>query len=222
VASATYTWDSADSNAVTIALPSGTSDRYVELDFTANDVQNGAQVAELQVMGPANPNLALNQPISASSQWSSYYAPSNANDGNTGTYWEGTDGTWPTTLTVNLGSARALGSVTIDLPPGWATRTQTLSVLGSTDDSTWTTLVASATYAWNPTTGDSVTIALPSGTTDQYVRLNFTANDVQNGAQVSEFDIFRGGGPRAGPRPPPAAVCRRVRPCPARKLDLVP
>jgi hypothetical protein len=190
VASATYTWDSADGNAVTIALPSGTSDRYVELDFTANDVQNAAQVAELQVMGPANPNLALNQPISASSEWSSYYAASNANDGNTSTYWEGTDGTWPTTLTVNLGSVQTLGSTTIDLPPGWATRTQTLSVLGSTDDSTWTTLVASATYTWNPTTGDSVTIALPSGTTDQYVQLDVTANDVQNGAQVSEFDIF--------------------------------
>ena len=190
VASATYTWDSADSNAVTIALPSGTSDRYVELDVTANDVQNGAQVAELQVMGPANPNLALNQPISASSEWSSYYAAANANDGNTGTYWEGTDGTWPTTLTVNLGSVQTLGSTTIDLPPGWATRTQTLSVLGSTNDSTWTTLVASATYTWNPTTGDSVTIALPSGTADQYVQLDFTANDVQNGAQVSEFDVF--------------------------------
>ena len=190
VASATYTWDSADSNAVTIALPSGTSDRYVELDFTANDVQNGAQVAELQVMGPANPNLALNQPISASSEWSSYYAAANANDGNTGTYWEGTDGTWPTTLTVNLGSVQTLGSTTIDLPPAWSTRTQTLSVLGSTNDSTWTTLVASATYTWNPTTGDSVTIALPSGTADQYVQLDFTANDVQNGAQVSEFDVF--------------------------------
>lgn len=190
VASATYTWDSADSNAVTIDLPSGTSDRYVELDFTANDVQNGAQVAELQVMGPANPNLALNQPISASSEWSSYYAASNANDGNTSTYWEGTDGTWPTTLTVNLGSVQTLGSTTIDLPPGWSARTQTLSVLGSKDDSNWTTLVASATYTWNPTTGDSVMIALPSGTTDQYVQLDFTANDVQNGAQVSEFDIF--------------------------------
>jgi hypothetical protein len=190
VASATYTWDSADSNAVTIALPPGASDRYVELDVTANDVQNGAQVAEFQVMGPANPNLALNHPISASSEWSSYYAPSNANDGNTSTYWEGADGTWPTTLTVNLGSARTLGAVTIDLPPGWATRTQTLSVLGSTDDSTWTTLVASATSTWNPATGDSVTIALPSGTTDQYVQLDLTANDVQNGAQVSEFDIF--------------------------------
>ena len=175
---------------MTIALPSGTSDRYVELDVTANDVQNGAQVAELQVMGPANPNLALNQPISASSEWSSYYAASNANDGNASTYWEGADGTWPTTLTLNLGSVRTLGSTTIDLPPGWATRTQTLSVRGSADDSTWTTLVASATYTWNPTTGDSVTIALPPGTSDQYVQLDVTANDVQNGAQVSEFDIF--------------------------------
>ena len=190
VASATYTWNSADSNAVTIALPSGTSDRYVELNFTANSAQNGAQVAELQVMGPANPNLALNQPISASSEWSSYYAPANADDGNTSTYWEGTDGTWPTTLTVNLGSDQTLGQTVIDLSPAWSTRTQTLSVLGSTNDSTWTTLVASATYTWNPTTGDSVTIALPAGTTDQYVQLNFTANDVQNGAQVSEFEIF--------------------------------
>jgi len=189
VASATYTWTST-SNAVTIALPSGTNDRYVELNFTANNVQNGAQVAEFQVMGPANPNLALNQSISASSEWSSYYVPTNANDGNTSTYWEGTDGTWPTTLTVNLGSDQTLGQTVIDIPPTWSTRTQTLSVLGSTNDSTWTTLVASATYTWNPTTGDSVTIALPAGTTDQYVQLNFTANNVQNGAQVSEFEIF--------------------------------
>jgi hypothetical protein len=188
--SATYTWDSADNNTVTIALPSGAADRYVELDFTANDVQNGAQVSEFEVMGPANPNLALNEPITASSVWSSYYAATNADDGNTGTYWEGTDGTWPTTLAVNLGSVRTLGSIVIDLPSGWSTRTQTLSVLGSTNDSTWTTLAGSATYTWNPSTGDSVTISLPSGIADQYVELSFTANDVQNGAQVAEFDIF--------------------------------
>ena len=63
-------------------------------------------------------------------------------------------------------------------------------MLGSTNDSTWTTLVASATYTWNPTTGDSVTIALPAGTTDQYVELDFTANNVQNGAQVAELGIY--------------------------------
>ena len=36
---------------LSINLPSGTSDQYVELSFTANSVQKGAQVSELQVIG---------------------------------------------------------------------------------------------------------------------------------------------------------------------------
>jgi len=191
VASASYTWNPSTGNTVSIALPAGTSDRYVELDFTANNVQNGAQVSEFQVFGSANPNLALNQPITASSATSGYPA-TNANDGNTSSYWEGNNGTWPTSLTANLGSSQTLGSLVIDLPPStaWSTRTQTLSVLGSNNNSTWTTLVASATYTWNPSTGNTVSIALPAGTADQYVQLSFSANSVQNGAQVSEFEIF--------------------------------
>jgi hypothetical protein len=87
---------------------------------------------------------------------------------------------------------QALGSITIDLPPStaWSTRTQTLSVLGSTNGSSFTTLVGSVTYTWNPSTGNTVTIQLPSGTSDQYVRLSFTANSVQNGAQASEILIY--------------------------------
>ena len=191
VASATYTWNPSTGNTVSIAVPAGTTDRYVRLDFTANSVQNGAQVSEFEVFGSANPNLALNHPITASSATSGYPA-TNANDGNTSSYWEGTDGTWPTTLTANLGSAQTLGSIVVDLPPAtaWSTRTQTLSVLGSTNNSTWTTLVASATYTWNPSTGNTVTITLPAGTAEQYVQLDFTANNVQNSAQVSEFEIF--------------------------------
>jgi Pectate lyase superfamily protein/F5/8 type C domain/Abnormal spindle-like microcephaly-assoc'd, ASPM-SPD-2-Hydin len=190
VNSATYTWSSSNNETVTIALPSGTSKRYVELSFTANNVQNGAQIAEFEVMGPANPNLALNKSISASSVWSSFYAATSANDGNTATYWESTDAAWPATLTVNLGASQTLGAVVLDLPAGWGTRTQTLSVLGSANGSSWTTLVGSATYTWNPTTGDSVSINLPSGTSDQYLELSFTANNVQNGAQVAEFEVF--------------------------------
>jgi hypothetical protein len=195
VASATYTFNPATGNTVTIALPSGTTDQYVELSFTANSVQNGAQLSEFQVWGTSSsttlPNLALNAPITASSYTQTYVA-SNADDGNTSTYWEGTNGAWPTTLAVNLGSSQSLGSLVLDLPPAtaWSTRTQTLSVLGSTNDSTWTTLVASATYTFNPATGNTVTIALPSGTTDQYVELSFTANSVQNGAQLSELDVY--------------------------------
>jgi hypothetical protein len=136
-------------------------------------------------------NLALNAPVTASS-YTQTYVPANAVDGNTSTYWEGTNGAWPTTLTVNLGAVDSLSSLVIDLPPSsaWQTRTQTLSVLGSTNGSSYTTLVGSATYTWNPATGNTVTIALPSGTSDQYVELNFTANSVQNGAQVSELELF--------------------------------
>ncbi len=136
-------------------------------------------------------DLALNQPVTASS-YTQTYVPANAVDGNTSTYWEATDGVWPSTITVNLQSVQALGSITIDLPPStaWSTRTQTLSVLGSTNDTTFSTLVASATYTWNPSTGNTVTIPLPSGTTDQYVELSYTANSVQNGAQASEILIY--------------------------------
>jgi hypothetical protein len=139
----------------------------------------------------ASTNLALNAPITASSVQQTYVA-AHADDGNTSSYWEGTNGAWPTTLTVNLGTSQALGTVVIDLPPStsWSTRTQTLSVLGSTNNSTWTTLVGSATYTFNPATGNTVTIALPAGSTDQYVRLSFTANSVQNGAQASELAIY--------------------------------
>jgi hypothetical protein len=93
---------------------------------------------------------------------------------------------------VNLGSVQTLGSITIDLPPSsaWNTRTQTLSVLGSTNGTSFSTIVASATYTWNPSTGNTVTIPLPSGTSDQYLELNFTANSVQNGAQMSELEVF--------------------------------
>ena len=142
-------------------------------------------------VGSTTTNLALNKSVTASS-YTQTYVPANAVDGNTSTYWESVNGTWPATFTVNLGSTTTLGNVVIDLPPSsaWQTRTQTLSILGSTNDSTWTTLVASATYTWNPSTGNTVSINLPSGTAEQYVELSFTANNVQNGAQMSELEIF--------------------------------
>lgn len=141
--------------------------------------------------GGGTTNLALNAPVSASS-YTQAYVPGNAVDGNAGTYWEATDAVWPATLTVNLGASDSLGSVVIDLPPSaaWQTRTQTLSVLGSSDGSGYATLVGSATYTWNPAAGNTVTIPLPSGTSDQYLRLDFTANSVQNGAQVSELQVY--------------------------------
>ncbi|HET9173126.1 MAG TPA: discoidin domain-containing protein [Actinospica sp.] len=140
-------------------------------------------------------NLALNQPITASSSTQTYVA-SNANDGDSSTYWESTDGAgYPQTLTVDLGTTQSIGSITLDLPPSsaWATRTETLSVLGSTNGTSYPTIVGSTGYTFNPSSGNTVTISLPTGTSARYVRLSLTANTGWSAAQLSEFQIFPGG-----------------------------
>ncbi len=147
-------------------------------------------------------NLALNQPVTASSSTSSSYSPQMAVDGNTSTYWESTDGAgYPQTITVDLGSAQSIGSVTLDLPPSsaWSTRTQTLSVLGSTNGTTFSQLVGSAGYTFNPSAGNTATISLPSGTSARYVELSFTGNTGWSAAQLAEFEVFPGGGGGGGP-----------------------
>jgi hypothetical protein len=141
---------------------------------------------------PPTTNLALNKPTFGSSVFQNYVS-SNAVDGNPKTYWESLDGAgYPQALTVNLGSVQTIGSITLDLPPlsDWWTRTETLSVLGSTNGTTFTQIVGSAGYTFNLATGNTATISLPSGTRAQYVRLSFTANTGWDAAQVSEFEIF--------------------------------
>src|SRR5580692_9075376 len=141
-------------------------------------------------------NLALGQPATASSSYETYVAD-NVTDGNTSSYWESADGAgYPQTISVDLGSTQSIGSVTLDLPPAtaWSTRTETLSVLGSTNGTSYSQLVGSAGYTFNPSTGNTVTISLPSGTSDRYVELSFTGNTGWSAAQLSEFEVFPGGG----------------------------
>ncbi|MFC1411374.1 discoidin domain-containing protein [Streptacidiphilus sp. N1-12] len=154
-----------------------------------------------------NPNLALGAVMTASGS-APGFPPSNANDGNTGSYWESANNALPQWLQADLGSTRALGSITLTLPPSsaWATRAQTLSVQGSTDGSAFSTLVAPASYTFNPATGNSVTIPLPSGTSERDLRLNITANSGWPAGQISEFEIFAGGSSGGNPGGPPAGT----------------
>ncbi|MGH3119986.1 MAG: choice-of-anchor D domain-containing protein, partial [Streptosporangiaceae bacterium] len=124
----------------------------------------------------ATTNIAAGQPASASSVNSPYVA-ANATDGDASTYWESTNNAFPQWLQVDLGAAKSFSRIVLDLPPAasWSTRTQTLSVLGSTDGSTFTTIVGSAGYTFNPSTGNTVTITFNAAGA-RYVRLNFTAN----------------------------------------------
>ena len=172
--------------------PSGT------LTVTSNANNNPLTVGLTGSGIGSTTNLALNRPVTASSSYQTFVA-SNATDGNTSTYWESTDGAgYPQTITVDLGAAHPIGSVTLDLPPStaWSTRTETLSVLGSTNGSTFSQIVGSAGYTFNPSTGNTVTISAPSGTSARYVQLSFTANTGWSAAQLSELR----GLPRVGRR----------------------
>jgi len=182
--------------------PTAGGTRTGTLTVTSNANDNPVTVGLTGTGISSTTNIALNQPITASSSASGYPA-ANANDGNTSTYWESLDGAaYPQTLTVNLGASYSLGSIVLDLPPStaWSTRTQTLSVLGSSNGSSYSTILSSAGYTFNPATGNTVTINLPSGTSAQYVQLSFTANTGWSAAQIAEFEVFPGsGGGSSGP-----------------------
>ena len=202
VASATYTFTSG-TNAVPISF-ANFSTRYVRVTITANSAWTAPQLSELQVYGPtsASTNLAAGK-VTSEGGHTQTYVSSNAVDSNQSTYWEGPANNWPTNwLQVDLGAAVAgLSSVVVKLPTSWGARTQTFSVQGSTDGSTFSTLVASATYSFAPS-ANTVTIPFNS-TTQRYVRLAFTANSGSTGAQVSELEVYAAtGGDTTAPSAP--------------------
>jgi hypothetical protein len=93
---------------------------------------------------------------------------------------------------VDLGSNQPARRLVLKLPPASVrqARTQTLSVLGSTDGSAYSTVVASKDYRFDPATGNTVTVTLPSGTNLRYLRLNVTANTGWSAAQFSEVEAY--------------------------------
>ncbi|TYB47268.1 glycosyl hydrolase [Nonomuraea sp. PA05] len=192
-ASATYTI----SPAATVTLPAGTTARHVRVHITANSGWPAGQLSELEVWGttqtdpgpgPGGTNLALGKTMTESGHTHTYVA-ANANDDNLQTYWEGA--AYPATLTAQLGANADLSSIVLKLnpDPAWGRRTQTLQVLGREQSATgFSTLLAQATYTFDPASGNSVTIPVTGKAAD--VRLQFTANSGAPSGQVAEFQIF--------------------------------
>ncbi|MCM0677571.1 discoidin domain-containing protein [Micromonospora phytophila] len=119
------------------------------------------------------------------------YGPANANDGNADTYWESANNAFPQWIQADLGATVTVDRVVLKLPPAaaWQTRTQTLTVQGSTDGGSFTALKSSAGYTFNPATGNTVTITFPAAST-RYVRLTVTGNTGWPAAQFSEFEVY--------------------------------
>jgi hypothetical protein len=201
VASAGQAFSPANGNTVTLSFPATTT-RYVRVTVTANTGWSAAQLAELEVYGAAtsSTNLALGRTMAESSH-SDVYGAGNANDGNAGTYWESANNAFPQWIRADLAATVNVNRLVLKLPAGWGARTQTLTVQGSTDGSTFSTIVASAGYAFDPASGNTVTITFAAAST-RYVRLLLTANTAWPAGQLSELEIY---GPATGDTQPPSA-----------------
>ncbi|WP_410813038.1 CARDB domain-containing protein [Micromonospora sp. 067-2] len=141
---------------------------------------------------PAATNLAQGRPTQESGH-ADVYDSSKVVDGNAGSYWESTNNSFPQWAQVDLGSSQGVNQVVLKLPPtGWATRTQTLSVQGSANGSSFTDLVGSQTYTFNPASGNTVTINFGS-TATRYVRITITANSGWPAGQLSELEVYGSG-----------------------------
>ncbi|MFG3558018.1 CARDB domain-containing protein [Micromonospora sp. NPDC047557] len=141
---------------------------------------------------PAATNLAQGRPTQESGH-ADVYDSSKVVDGNAGSYWESLNNSFPQWVQVDLGSSQSVNQVVLKLPTsGWGTRTQTLSVQGSATGSSFTDLVGSQTYTFNPASGSTVTITFSASTT-RYVRITVTANSGWPAGQLSELEVYGSG-----------------------------
>ncbi|MER6565756.1 discoidin domain-containing protein [Streptomyces sp. NPDC001093] len=138
-----------------------------------------------------NRNLAKGRPASATGS-QDVYTPGKAVDGDASSYWESTNNAFPQSWTVDLGSSYAVRRLVLKLPPSsaWGARTQTITVLGSTDGSTYSTVVGAQGYRFDPATGNTATVSLPSSTNLRYLRLTVSANTGWPAGQFSEVEAY--------------------------------
>ncbi|HUB39464.1 MAG TPA: glycosyl hydrolase family 28-related protein [Streptosporangiaceae bacterium] len=183
----------ASCTATVTITPTAVQQYQGNLVFDANPMNNpfGPYVVSLSaaVYNP-NGNLALTANASADNTLAGFPA-GNANDGNQATYWQAANSTG--VLTLALAKPAPVDRVVLELPQGWGDRDQTIEVDGSTDGSTWTTLVPSATYLFSASNADGnnvVTISIPADPTVSYLRLDVSNNTVQGAPQMAEFEVF--------------------------------
>ncbi|MFC1413210.1 discoidin domain-containing protein [Streptacidiphilus sp. N1-12] len=169
--------------------PSATGARTGSLAITGSATNSPTTVALTGTgTAAAGTNLAAGRPTAESSH-NDVYGSSNVTDGNQGSYWESANNAFPQWVQVDLGSSQSVSRVVLQLPAGWGARDETLSLLGSTDGSNFSTLKSSAAYTFTPTANNTVTLTFPAAS-ERYLRVTITANTGWPAGQVSEFQVW--------------------------------
>jgi hypothetical protein len=169
--------------------PTASGTRTGALTVSSNATNSPTTVALTGTgAGDTSANLAAGKPTAESSH-TDVYPSGNVTDGDQNTYWESANNAFPQWVQVDLGSAQSASRVVLQLPATWGARTQTLSILGSTDGTNFTTVKGSAAYTFNPSASNTVTIPV-TATTQRYFRVNITANTGWTAGQISGFQVW--------------------------------
>ncbi|MER7760175.1 CARDB domain-containing protein [Streptomyces sp. NPDC097619] len=136
----------------------------------------------------ADVNLALGRAATAGGAHGGYPA-SHVTDGSQQSYWEGPSGSFPQWVQVDLGARTDVDRLSLKLPTGWETRNQSLSILGSTDGTSFGTLVGAQSRTFDPSSANTVNITLPDAEA-RYVRVQVASNSGWNAAQLSELEVY--------------------------------
>ncbi|MFI1720627.1 discoidin domain-containing protein [Streptomyces sp. NPDC020489] len=163
--------------------------RWLSAAIVTSLLALGGPLMTAQAAG--GPNIALGDTASASNT-NNGYAASNITDGNQGTYWESAGSSLPQWVQADLGSSQRIDEVVLKLPSGWESRTQTLSVQGSADGTSFATLKSSAAHTFSPAAANTVTIGFPAAQA-RYVRIAISANTGWQAAQLSELEVHAAG-----------------------------
>jgi hypothetical protein len=152
-----------------------TTARFVRLRIDAPSPRRTPGVSTVEVR---DADLALGGDVQVSSTQNTVNVASNLTDGSDATRWESktADPQW---ASVDLGRARALGSVQV----AWETAAaKEYTVAVSDDGTTWRTVATVADGA----SGETRTIALPAGTAGRYVKVEGTSRTTKYA-----YSIFR-------------------------------
>ena len=139
---------------------------------------------------PETENLAQGRPV-ASGVHNDVYVIENVNDGKTDTYWESKG--FPAEVTIELGGSVSISTVAVRLNPSaiWEARKQEIAVFVSADGASFTEVVPTAVYDFDPNTGNRIRIDFDA-VQASFVKLVFTMNSSSRtgGAQAAEIEIY--------------------------------
>lgn len=129
-------------------------------------------------------NISLHRIAHSSSYLNFTSTAAQAVDGDQNTVWE-SNHTLPASITVYLDHPYIINQLVLKLPSSWGAKTETIEVLGSLDNTSFTQIVAPTIYSLSPTATITINPVIY-----RYIRLVISTNSQTDSAQLAEFEVY--------------------------------